>query len=178
MSQPSFSGVNRVRAWDRAEQRSVEVWASDWESARPYTTVQVFDNFTRTGSYWARKADLDFRYFGEPFDATPEVRAQWARRAAYDRREFWRDVHSTPVRRLERERDMHRLEGAAWFVRVADNELARRAAGRQVNDRGHAILFADYAQIARQRAANSSREAQRAWEAADLAVTQEKRASR
>jgi len=171
MTKPNFSGYNRLHAWDRAEQHAVEVYASDWESAQGFATVLVYDLTSNGGAYWTRKADLDWRYFGEPSDATAEVRAQWARRAAYDRRSLWRKVHGTSYQRLAYDWAEAEESGSApFFRRVARSELDRRDAKRQVNAPSKLVLASDRAQARRLLAAQTSREAEQKWAAEDLAA--------
>jgi len=179
MSKPDFNGYNRVRAWDKAEKHHVEVYARDWYDAEGYTTVLVNDLTGNGGAYWVRKADLDWRYFGEPRGASYEVRQQYARRAAWDRREFWyssvRDLSDRNLRRA--------WDGFANFYadkhpeklhygRVYATEKARREAGRELNAPSAAVRASDRAQKARQRAAQTSREAEQEWAAQDLAAHQ------
>ena len=179
--------LGRVRVWDRAEGRSVELHRVDWEQALSagLGTVQVSSS-DDTWHWYTPVRSLDFRFFGEPLGATRDVRRQYARRTAADRREFWRQVHSLTTTRLLGDladhEDRLREEGVSavqdtHLWRVARNELARRRgrsyrrAGRAmspVNPPSDAVRASDQREIARQRAAARGREEYRAWARADL----------
>jgi hypothetical protein len=181
MSSPDFTVVNRVRAWDRINGQSVTVRRQDYDPRM----LEILVTADAEGmSHWVPAEALDYRYFGEPYDADWGVRRQWARRAAADRRTFWRSVHSLSHAGLRRElRDAEirvtlassppLLPPPSWGHRLVLAEVARRASRRPVYE---VDLPADHRELARRRAASRSREAQRAWEewhAADTAETGE-----
>lgn len=125
----------QVRAWDRAEQRSIYVNRETWDGSRGYWTVTVYEADTMQ-HYAMRKADIDFRYFGEPPDADGAARREWARRQAADRRNFWRYVHELSDWRLAREVARCERDGdGEFFLHVARTELARRERGRKLGAR-------------------------------------------
>jgi hypothetical protein len=168
----------QVRAWDRAEGRSVIVHRADWGAgyAVPSADVQV-SSPDDTEHWYTPRSALDFRYFCEPPDATPAVRQQWARRAAYDRRSYWRLVHGMSDYALAR--DMAGDNPGAHFMCLARTELAFRNSGRFIPEESRPrLLAADHREYARKRAASISRKAEQAWRESDLAAYEARRAAR
>jgi hypothetical protein len=183
MSRTDFTGVNRVRAWDRINGRSVTVRRQDYDPRM----LEILVTADAEGmSHWVPAEALDYRYFGEPYDANWAVRRQWARRAAADRRELWMIEHALSTARLFHHWAEHCDRGAAegfdpertWFGHVHATEIRNRARGHQHNPPSPAARESIQRQFQRRRASAISREAQRAWDAEDRQRDEQQRLSR